>query len=229
MNYIFRGFFRSLALLLISLIFSQRGFSQKDTAFLYREVREDWYQAIYKAKNHSSLYNSLAKGFRIRPDYYNEVLQQIKDSSGGSVKHLKINFPDEWYSLHQYKGKTYFYLPAEPHVNTFMKISDSTLILNYFNDGCIPALLQKVDVINPQKLIISTYSLYKEESQIIFHFFTGKRDIAVVEYPLREKNKFELMAAKKSLSKYPLIVNFCRNGACNEWTFDTIDYKKLLR
>lgn len=126
--------------------------------------------------------------------------------------------------------KYYAYIPSEPYFNTYLKLSDSTLTLNYFNDGCIPALLQKVKWINNKTVQIRTKSLYVEDSIVVFHFLDDSKTISVLEFPLRKnKRRFQLMVAKKNLNKFPLIVNYCPNNRCSEWNFDPPNFKSLIK
>lgn len=220
-----------LLILILPLFFSPIAKAQNvsDTVFLFRERFDSSYHAIYIDKKKSPFYQTISKHITIDPDVYKTSIQQLSDSGRIKTRHFNIDVFPEWYSLYLYKNKYYVYSPSEPYTNTYIKISDSTIVLNNFNDGCIPALLSNIDRINNKTLEIVTSGLYREDSKIIFHFLTKKKDVAVVEFPLREENKgYLLMVAKNSLRRFPIIVNYCMTNRVKEWEFDKPDFKKII-
>ena len=72
-----------------------------------------------------------------------------KLSGLGALKLISSNkfstqFLGEWLSVYQYKGKTYAYYASEPYFNVYMKITDSTITLNDFNEGLKPYAIKEV-------------------------------------------------------------------------------------
>ncbi|HUC80104.1 MAG TPA: hypothetical protein VMR70_04275 [Flavisolibacter sp.] len=218
-------------IILILLIVPVNSYCQgrKDTTFLHRAIENGEYHAIFLDRENSSYHNELSEGFVIDTFIYNDILQNLKDS-GKRMSYFPIGLDRDWYSLHQYKQKYYAYLPSEPYVNLYIRITDSTIIMNDFNDGLIPAFIQNIEWVNAKTLKIYSAGLYKEHSVIIFHFLTTAKNLAVVEFPnADEKFRFNLLATKKKLKDYPIIVNHSPNGRAHEWEFERIDFEALLK
>lgn len=159
---------------------------------------------------------------------YNQTIKTFNDS--GFVQGLyRMNVHSDWYSLHRYKNQHYLYVPSEPYVNMYIGINDSTLVMNYFNDGCIPALIRGFGWKDSRTLKIATTSIYQEDSVVIFHFVGPLQDVAVVEFPYRAKDRrYHLLVSKNSMQKFPVIVNNCDGFRCAEWVFEQEDYEVLI-
>jgi hypothetical protein len=56
-----------------------------------------------------------------------------------------LNYLGDWISVHMYRGKLYAYYPSEPYFNLFLKISDSTILTNDFNDGLVTFSIQNIN------------------------------------------------------------------------------------
>jgi hypothetical protein len=209
--------------------FQPYGQVKKDTAFLHRAFENGSYHAIFLANKNSPFHDEVSEGFKIDTFTYNSFVRDLKDS-GNSIRNFEINFNQDWYSLHQYKQKYYAYLPSEPYVNSYIRITDSTVILNDFNDGLIPALIQKLEWLDAKTLKIHTAAVYKEYSVLIFHFLNVARDLSVIEFPYKDKKiRFRLSASKDRLKKYPIIVNYCPDARVHEWEFEKPKFEALLK
>ncbi|RYE56821.1 MAG: hypothetical protein EOP48_07175 [Sphingobacteriales bacterium] len=115
-------------------------------------------------------------------------------------------------------------------MNDYIRITDSTVIVNSFSDGLIPALIQKIEWLDAKTLKIHTAAVYKEYSVIIFHLLNEARDLSVIEFPYMDKKiRFSLSASKDRLKKYSIIVNYCPDARVHEWEFEEPDFKALLK
>jgi hypothetical protein len=218
-----------LLLILIGLLTPSADAQKKDTTFLLREWQDGTYRVIYVAGKNTGLHQRIPEFLSIDTAVYQRMITQLKDS-GVVARKFDMPVANEWYSLHWYKGKAYTYLPSEPYTNLSLKWSDSALVLNYFDEGHVPALIQQVEWKGPAKLSITTKSLYPTEEQVVLHFLSPKKDVMVLEFPLRPLDRrYHYMVARKSLQRYPLIVNSCPDRRCREWEFEQPPYSKLLR
>ena len=122
------------------------------------------------------------------------------------------------------------YSPSEPYYNLYVKFTDCTMIINYFDDGLRPSLITSVSKIQKNKLEIRSQGDLSSMNRMIIHFLTTERDVAIFEFPDSQlENKYALMVAENSLRKFPIIVNYCETDRVGEWNFEEIDFQKLLR
>jgi hypothetical protein len=203
-----------------------------DTSFLLRElISPDTYHAVFVTRNKKSVfYTQLQQHIAIDTNLYNQTIKELRDSLRTPLKRtpqLVIN--RDWYSLHQYKSKYFMYSPSEPYFNTWLRITDSTVVMNYFNDGVLPAIIKKAAWKDPNTLAICTISKYDHDNQIIIHFVNKQKGIMVLEFPKRAAdNRYILMVSSSHMKEYPLIVNYCRTQRVAEWKFDKSDFSGLL-
>lgn len=199
-----------------------------DTTFLLKEESPDGDRRVFISKD-SQDYSRIFERIVIDSLVYQETLTALNGATSLS-KHLALGMNTDWFSLYQYRNNSYVYLPSEPYANLYIGINDSTVVLNYYNDGCVPAILIGRRWIDSSTLELQTTSIYSEDSIIIFHFLNSARDEAVVEFPNRKKidSRMHLLISKTSLQKYPVIVNQCDSARCVEWKFDEINFKKIV-
>jgi hypothetical protein len=90
-----------------------------------------------------------------------------------------------------------------------------------------------IETINYRKggsIEINTKGLHKEYAQLLIHFLSKQMDVAIIEFPLKNKeNRYHLVCAKDSIKRYPIIVNYCPGRRCDEWQFDKPDFALLLK
>ena len=202
--------------------------SLSDTSIISR-YKEDDYHVVFIDKEGSSFYDGILKGVKVDSFHYNNVLQEIKDSSNISIKRFSLHIKREWISLNVYKDKFYVYVPSEPYVNLHLAFTDSTVIINFFSDGYIPFIMQGITDKKDGSIEFNIKGLYYEYSQIIVHFLSRQKDIAIVEFPLKQgEGRYHLVGAKEKIRSFPIIVNYCPGRRCDEWQFDKPDYKVLL-
>ncbi|HEX8333647.1 MAG TPA: hypothetical protein VF622_13585 [Segetibacter sp.] len=203
---------------------------KSDTTIIARYKEED-YHVVFEDRKGSSFYEGILKGVEVDTFQYNRVLQEIKDSFNISIKRFSLPLKREWVSLNVYKDKYYAYAPSEPWVNLHFAFTDSTVIINFFNDGYIPSIIQSITN-KDGSIVLNIKALYyydDEYSKIIVHFLLKQKDIAIIAFPLKQgEGRYHLVGAKEKIRSFPIIVNYCPGRRCAEWQFEKPDYKMLL-
>ena len=220
-----------IVILISSLLWFSMSFAQQpDTTFLFRNDKNGVYHAVFvDTTGTADAYSWIAQSMRIDTLMYEEAIAREKKEIG-VVKKNQIPLAESWFSLHQFKGKFYVYSPSEPYYNLYVKFTDSTMIINYFDDGLRPSLITSVSKIQKNKLEIRSQGDLSSMNRMIIHFLTTERDVAIFEFPDSQlENKYALMVAENSLRKFPIIVNYCETDRVGKWNFEEIDFQKLLR
>jgi hypothetical protein len=200
-----------------------------DTTFLAKYDGPE-YHAVFIDKKESYFYNQILSAVKINSSEYSNAIAAITESSKIDINRFSIPLKTEWVSLHIYKEKFYVYSPSEPWVNLHLAFNDSTVIMNFFNDGYLPSLIEKFKYREDGSIEIKTKGLYREYSQIIISFLSKQKDIAIIEFPLAKiEGRYNLMCAKGKIKNYPIIVNHCPTQRCFEWQFDKPDFDSLLK
>ena len=129
---------------------------------------------------------------------------------------FKNKVSDEWISIYNYKDDLYAYCPSEPYYNLYLKITDSTLILNDFNDGLVPYAIKEIKKQNDH-YVFKILSSNKEE-HTVYIFIMNKNQIAVKSSLFRKSNIW--LVNKSKYFSMPIIVNECLNERCREFEFN---------
>ncbi|MDP1764843.1 MAG: hypothetical protein Q8L07_13250 [Sediminibacterium sp.] len=218
---------------LIVLIFSVaevNAMATKDTSFLAKEFLNGAYHVVFIDHNRqSAFYKQIQNLIPLDTVLYNKTLNELY--SGGSKPNTKfqsIGIDRDWYSLHQYKGKYFAYAPSEPYYNIWLRITDSTVLLNYFNDGVLPAIIKNSKWEN-NNLVIETISKYETDTIIKIHVINSAKGIAILEFPKRpNESKYSLIVSSRRIRNFPIIVNYCAEQRAAEWKFDDPNFINLL-
>lgn len=225
--------FRMRIILVISFLLSNMVYSQEkiDTTFLYRSNDINGYKAVFIEKPHSKIHKKVFEFLTIDTVSYNESVRKLKSLIKNKNKSGN-NINGEWIGIYLFNKKLYAYLPSEPYFNLYLNISDSIISINDFNDGIIPLLFKKAY----SKEDKSFFTLINVDSVIIkmnFEFLNRQQSIALVTIPSYGNRKC-LMIRKELFYKLPIIVNYCPNNRCIEWTFsqpkesDIFRFRKLF-
>lgn len=219
---------------LLALIFSSNLFAQhRDTIFLKREVggrSYPFYHAIFI--DTTAQYRNELTSFSFNRFDSTQYFYQLKGlkpliNDGSS---LRSKFPRKWIALHELKGRFYLYWPSDFGYHFRFEITDSTTI-DFTMEGPEPSRLDKVSLLSPTHLIISRINFSQSESVDIKIIDTAK-GIAIFTFsPTKyDKNGYQiLMVDKAKAFQYPIIVNYCSTDKQQEYQFDEIDFKSLLK
>src|ERR1700741_2490550 len=78
--------------------------SPKDTLFLFRQVSDSSYHAIFVDHNPRSVfYNETEKFITLDSVLYHKTIKALLDS-GFKILHVRVSISRDWYSLYRYRG-----------------------------------------------------------------------------------------------------------------------------
>lgn len=145
---------------------------------------------------------------------YKEKLSGLGALKLISSNKFRTQFLGEWLSVYQYKGKTYAYYASEPYFNVYMKITDSTITLNDFNEGLKPYAIKEVLCRNNT----CRYKMISESLEDAEITIVRKNKSIEIRSPLFNKQSNQLVD-KETFLRIPIIVNLCPNDRCEEFQF----------
>lgn len=146
--------------------------------------------------------------------YHDKVFKYLLDGVDISTYKSTNYFNGQWISVHNYKGSNYAYFPSEPYVNVFLGISDSTLLINDFNEGFLTFTIKHID---------------RDKTNMHFKFrdLNGKKHFVILK---KVSNDFikarsslftnrEIQFVKRdSYAEWPIVVNKCNsNNKCADF------------
>ena len=195
----------------MNLLYSQ---SIKDTLFFHREKNDTNYQVIFINSPLSVYHEKVFKLLLSDKSSYYDKLNILDSLTVIKNKKFRSDFIGDWISIYSFKGKNYAYSPSEPFFNLFIRITDSTVVTNDFNDGLTPYFIKGISNKNNEHVFKIVSSNSKEYTLT----FSLKKDAVVVKSTLF-RNREIRMANKKSFFNLPIIVNFCPSYRCKEFNF----------
>lgn len=144
-----------------------------------------------------------------------ERLNTMESTGLITDRKFKTKFSGEWISIFNYKDDLYAYCPSEPYYNLYLKITDSTVILNDFNDGLVPYAIKEINKQN-STYVLKVLSASKEE-KTIYIFLMNKNQIAIKSSLFIKSNIW--LVTKSKYFEMPIIVNECKENRCGEFQF----------
>lgn len=206
-----------------------------DTVFLLRNKTKDYYHAIYIEKNRQSKFYQWLTDFgfdNYDKEEFDTYYRGIKDDSSIKIKRFnRSDLPSEWVPLYSLKGRYYLYAPSDWGNAGRKIITDSTLVF-WFMDGPYPIPLSsfRKNSNNQYALTgIGRHSFDSARTQLIIHMIDSKNKIAVWEFPAEStRYRYRLYVARENAPNFDMVVNYCKDAKQMEFSFDQIDYSKLL-
>lgn len=128
---------------------------------------------------------------------------------------LNSNYSGDWITVKKFKGKYFAYYPSEPFYNTFFKLTDSTILINDFNDGFISF------AIDNKKEKKKKMQLELVEREGVRHYLSIRqksKTIFIVKSSLFTASKLYFVK-RQSYYDYSIIVNNCPTNRCQEFNF----------
>lgn len=126
-----------------------------------------------------------------------------------------LKYVGDWISVHMFRGKPYAYYPSEPYFNLFLRLSDSTILVNDFNDGLVTYSIKKL---NQRKakfvFLFSSSSGIKHTLKLR----TKRNEIFELKSSLINTRKL-IVVKKETFFQLPIIVNYCPENRCEEFDF----------
>lgn len=188
--------------------------SIKNTILFRRDKNDNSSQIIF-IDSPFSIYHE--KVFQILLSDTSSYSDKLKNSNSLRFIRSKKNcskFLGDWISIYSFKGKDYAYYPSEPFFNLFIKVTDSTKVINDFNEGWIPYYIKSITNKN-NEYIFKVVSIASNEFKLTF---STQNDNVFVESELFNVQKIRL-TNKTNFFKLPIIVNLCPNNRCKEFDF----------
>jgi len=204
--------FLFLVLFSMNQLFSQ---SIKDT-LLFNKNSDGNYQLVFIDAPQSSYHKKVIESLFSNNVSVNDKLVFPDNSKLFTDKKIIKKFLGDWISTFKFKEKEYAYYPSEPYYNLYIKITDSTIILNDFNEGGLVSYIIKE--VNKQNgmYIFKISSPSKKEHTINFNVI-NKNQIAVKSSLFNRQNI--CLTQKDNYLKFPIIVNLCPGERCGEFQF----------
>lgn len=206
--------------------------TKKDTTFLVKEYTSEGNRDIvYIDRDPNSWAYNKTLEKEVDPAATKMYLETAKQKySVVPSKHRLPKLVKNWYPLHMYKGKYYVYYPSDGCVNNWVSISDSIV-------------LQKMDCEEPYPFILESVNANASSTEIDFklvhpidgkmsmkiHVINSERGIAVIERLMNNETSYQLVVDEKKIKKFPIVVNYNPDERSDEFMFDNVDFKKLLK
>jgi len=217
-------------LLLFTIITMQcLGQAKKDSSIIFREhLTGGAYNVVFIESNKESrFYKKILNIPSMVP--HTETISLVRDTFAIPIKRFGLKLiAKEWYPLYLYKNKYYLYFPSDPGETKWIKITDSIISELHFDPGVVESIITEV---NKNKEVIDIVFINRVEgrTRLKVHVIDSKNEIAVFEKVDSAQSIFTLMVAVDKIKQHPILVNYCIDSRVNEWNFDKIDFKKILR
>ena len=193
-----------LSLIIISATIKAQ--TTKDTLAINKKVN----QIIFIDKPHSKFHDLVFNILLSDRQQYDTSKADI-DWSGK----LHSNYLGQWITVKKFKGNFFSYYPSEPFYNTFLKISDSVLLINDFNEGFVSYEIEN----KKEKMNKIQFELVRYKG--VRHFLSIKqksKSIFIVKSSLFNDNKLYFVK-RPNYYDFPIIVNYCPTNRCQEFNF----------
>lgn len=204
-------FISFLFLILFIKVHSQH---YKDTLYDSRINNDSNPQVIFIDTPNSNFHKMVFRLLLSDTSSYQENFELIKVHSFQNHKSIP-QYIGDWITINMYKGRPYAYYPSEPYFNTFIKITDSTILVNDFNDGLIFYIISKTIKKN-SKFILHIINSSNKKNTLAFRL--KHNGIYKVKSSLFNKSNIS-MVKKETYFKLPIIVNYCPEKRCQEFNF----------
>jgi len=136
--------------------------------------------------------------------------------------------PRKWVAVHRYKQSYYLYFPADFGVANRKMITDSTICysnMDGFNPEAIISLAKKGN----SAWDFTVESAAGVRHHILIHIIDPKTMLAIWEIPGKNNSRFDLCVPAQNAQAFNMIVNDTNGDLPDEFEFDQIDFKQLLK
>jgi hypothetical protein len=206
-----------------------------DTTFLLREVKKDFYHAVFIEKNREAKLYKRLLDFKYDHDdsiAYNENYKILKVKFKKPLTKYDIAaLKQGWLPLYAYKGKYYLYAPSDWGNAGRRMFTDSTLI--YWDmEGPDPKPLMSLKKINDRKYSLTSQPFYQfvKNSNINVYIIDPKNKVAVWEdTALPAAYRYGLFVPVQYAHNFDMVHNYCKTDKMPEFEFDKIDFKALIK
>lgn len=206
----------------------------KDTIFLSREFASDGekerYRVVFIDTSRRSANYRLLSGISLDKEQLAAFKQSIsKLKRHGPLQRKRLTgLPLRWVPLYMYKNKYYLYKPSDTRKYLRAWFTDSVFVENR-GAAVLGSRIVSVAKEKPGSTRVLLRNENNEEGALVIHMIDRQRGIAVFEnIGSREGSQYVLMVDVRRLQRFPVIVQYNEDGKGPEFTFDKIDFGKLV-
>lgn len=192
-------------------IYSQ---NPKDTILFHKNIIDTNHRVVFIEPPHSDYHKKVIMSLLFDSATINEKVRIIDSLGLINNKRFNSKFLGNWISTFLYKGITYAYYPSEPYFNLYLRVTDSTLVLNDFNDGLSLYAIKEIKNFNNE----FSYKIVNSSKEEFTISFIVKKGGVSLKSSLFKRNNIQIVN-ENNYSKLPIIVNFCPNERCGEFQF----------
>lgn len=203
-----------------------------DTTFLLKEVGKDYRHIIYVEKNRQSTFYTKLLDFKMDEHDRNDYIQNCRDFDKDLRKPVKKfrlrGLPRQWLPVYKYEHKYYLYYPGDTGVENRKMITDSTICYSNM-DGWFPQ--QILSVKNPDNKSW-TFGMFENADKLTLtiDIIDNKTKLAVwSDNRASGPYGYGLYVPREYAAKFDMIVNYTNGDLPDEFEFDKIDFKALLK
>ena len=188
----------------------------RDTLYISPNNNDSSYQVIFIDTPRSNFHNKVFDFLLSDSSIYYENLKQIVKNKNYQKNRTILKYIGDWITIQKFKNSFYAYYPSEPYFNTFIKITDSVLVINDFNEGAlIPYSISKV-IQKRNRIIFKLTNSYNIKHTLSIQQKTNA--IIEIKSSLFNVNKLRFIK-RQSYFELPIIVNYCPNNKCQVFNF----------
>ncbi len=178
----------------------------KDTLYINKNANRIVFVDSPHSKFHDLVFKYLLLGFE----------KNVSTKSDNiPAENWNSSYLGEFITIKKFKGKYFAYLPSEPYNNIFIKVTDSSVSMNDFNDGFVSYRIDK-KVKKVKKIKINLIG-----NDSVRHILTIKqklKSLFVIKSTLFNIKKIHFVK-RHNYYDYPIIVNYCPFNRCEEFSF----------
>jgi hypothetical protein len=192
--------------IIILLLFSNTVNAQKRDTLLIKYFKNDIEQIVF-IDTPNSIYHHKTL------ELLNDKRMYMKSTTPSYGNNLFNN--GEWISVKYFKKKYYAYFPSEPYANTYLFINEDSITVNDFNEGLIT---YKITKRNANKKRVNVYFENLDKTSSSFRFKRINNEFMSLKSSYFGNNKSVFITETNKFFSIPIIVNFCPDNRCPEFS-----------
>jgi len=205
----------------------------EDTIFLLKKTGKDYRHIIYVEKNRRSAFYTKLLDFKMDEQDTNSYIQNCrafnKDLHKPVQKFKLSGLARQWLPVYSYKHKYYLYYPGDTGLENRKMITDSTICYSNM-DGWFPEQMLSVKQPDNKTWAFGTSPGNAFKPTLTVHIIDNETKLTVWEDDNRSAAyRFGLYVPRDYAAKFDMIVNHTNGDLPDEFEFDKIDFKALLK
>lgn len=149
----------------------------------------------------------------------------VKESKDNKI----LDLPAKWVPLYVHKDNYYVYEPCDLGTNMSIYLSKKQIYFYGFeiNNHKLNSKLKKVE---DSHYGLSYIDLDKKIVSVDIYIIDKLKMVSIFKYKTQEKKiSYQLMIDQNKINEFQMIVNECTDNKVQEFTFETVDYQKLIK